>query len=136
MPTSSYNKFNCFVADINNKVHNLGSDTLEVALTNTLPVATQTSVASEITYTNLSARDITTTSSTQTGGTYKLILVNLTLTSSIGDVAPFRYIVIRNKTANKLICWFDYGSSLTLHGANGDILNLVFDGTDGLFTIV
>ena len=35
---ATFNKFNQFVADIANKVHNLGSDTLKVGLTNTAPV--------------------------------------------------------------------------------------------------
>ena len=34
-----YNKFNTFVADVNNKVHNFGSDTFKVILTNVAPVA-------------------------------------------------------------------------------------------------
>jgi hypothetical protein len=38
----SFNKFNAFVADVGNKVHNLGSDTLKIYLTNTAPVATNT----------------------------------------------------------------------------------------------
>ena len=40
---ASYNKFQPFVEHLAEKVHNLGSDTLKVALTNTAPVATQTS---------------------------------------------------------------------------------------------
>ena len=45
MATSSFNKFNSFVEAIAEKVHNLGSDVLEVALTNTAPVATNTVLA-------------------------------------------------------------------------------------------
>ena len=135
---STYNKFNCFVADICNKVHNLASDTLQVALTATAnaPVATNTVLANltQIAYTNLSTQVITTTSSTQTSGTYKLILADLTLTAS-GAVATFQYVAIYNQTStsDSLICWFDYGSAVTL--ANGDQFVIDFDNTNGLLQI-
>lgn len=129
---ASFQKFNVFVADLANKVHNLGSDTLRVALTDTTPTATDTVLQSEISYTNLSTRTITTTSSTQTSGTYKLLLAQLTLTAS-GAVGPFRYVEIYNNTASKLIGWYDYGSEVTL--ANGDTFIVGFDVANGLLQI-
>ena len=135
---ASYNKFNAFVADICNKVHNLGSDTLSIALTasGNAPVATNSVLANltQISYTNLSSRSITPTSSTQTSGTYKLLLPVTTLTAS-GAVATFEYVVVYNSTAgsSNLICWFDYGSSVTL--ANGDQFVVSFDQTNGLLQI-
>ena len=36
---AAFNKFNQFVADTQNKVHDIGSDTLKFMLTNTAPVA-------------------------------------------------------------------------------------------------
>jgi hypothetical protein len=127
--TQAYNKYNCFLADEANKVHNLGSDTLEVALTNTAPAATDTTLNGEVSYTNLSSRDLTTTSSTQTSGLYKLIVADLTLTAT-GNVATFRYVAIRNKTANKLIGWYDYGSSVTM--VSGDQFVVDLDATNGI----
>lgn len=133
---ATYTKFNTFVADIANKVHNLGSDQLKVALTNTLPVNTNTILANitEISYTNISTRNITLTSSVQTSGTYKLIIADLVLTAS-GSVGPFRYAVIYNSTASggPLIAWYDYGSSISL--ANGDTFTLDFDNVNGLLQI-
>jgi len=118
-----------------NKVHNLASDQLKVFLTNSAPSAsnTQLSNITEISYTNLSTRNITTTSSTQSSGTYKLILVDLTLTAS-GSVGPFRYVGVYNDTAtnDELICWYDYGSSVTLN--SGDQFVVDFDGSNGLFS--
>ncbi len=136
---ATYQKFNTFVADICNKVHNLGSDQLTIALTDTVPVNTNTVIANitQISYTNLSSRNITTISSVQTSGTYNLKLTDLTLTASTGAVAQFRYIVIYNSTASggPLIAWYDYGSEINLNGANGDNILIDFDGTNGLLSI-
>ncbi len=136
---ASYNKFQKFVEDVAEKVHNLGADTLTVALcaAGSAPVATNNVLAdlTTISYTNLSSRVLTAASSAHTTGTYKLVINDLTLTASGGAVAAFRYIVIYNDTAasDQLICWFDYGSALTL--ADGETLTLDFDGTQGLLQI-
>jgi len=134
---ATFNKFNAFVADIANKVHNLGADQITVALTNTLPVAGNSVLANitEIVYTNLSARDLTTTSSTQTGGTYSLVLVDLTLTAS-GAVPTFQYVVIYNSTAagGPLIGWYDYGSPITM--ANLETLDIDLTEAQTLLDIV
>lgn len=134
---ATFNKFNSFTEALAEKVHNLGSDTLKVALTNSAPVASNTVLANitEISYTNLSSRTLTVSSSSQTSGTYKLVLADLVLTAS-GSVGPFRYVVIYNDTAtnDELIAWFDYGSALTL--ANTDTLTLDFDASNGLLQLV
>lgn len=133
---ATYTKFNSFTEALAEKVHNLGSDTLKVALTNSAPSAsdTQLSNITEISYTNCSSRTLTVSSSAQTSGTYKLVVSDLVLTAS-GTVGPFRYIVIYNDTAtnDELIAYYDYGSSLTLN--NTDTLTLDFDGTNGLLQI-
>ncbi len=133
---ATFNKFNCFVEDVAEKKHNLGSDQLKVALTNSAPAAANTVLTdiTEISYTNLSSRNITTSSSAQTSGTYKLVLADLVLTAS-GSVGPFRYVVIFNDTASsdELIGWYDYGSAVTL--ANGETFTIDFDGSNGVLTI-
>jgi hypothetical protein len=130
---ATYTKFNSFVEAVAEKSHNLGSDQLTVALTNSAPSAsnTQLSTITEITYTNCSSRNITTSSSSQTSGTYKLVLTDLVLTASGGTVGPFRYVVIYNNTAtnDELIAYYDYGSSITL--ADGETFTIDFDGTNG-----
>lgn len=135
---ATFVKFNSFVEALAEKVHNLGSDTLTVALTNTAPTAstdTQLSNITQISYTNCSARAITTSSSAQTSGTYKLTLADLTLTATGGTVGPFRYVVIYNDTAtnDELIGYYDYGSSITL--ADTETLLIDFDGTNGVLTL-
>lgn len=42
MPGVAFNKFDCFVADVANGKHNLGSDALLVYLTNAAPVVGNT----------------------------------------------------------------------------------------------
>ena len=134
---ASFNKFNTFTKALAEKVHNLGSDSLKVALTNTVPVNTNTQLSNltEISYTNCSARTITTTSSTQSSGTYKLILTDLTLTAA-GTVGPFRYVVLYNDTATnkELIGWYDNGSAVTLNSPDTFLVD--FDGVNGVLQLV
>lgn len=135
---ASFNKFNSFVEAVAEKTHNLGSDSLKIALTNSAPVASNTVLANitEIAYTNLSSRVLTISTSAQTGGTYKLVIADITLTASGGSVGPFRYIVIYNDTAtnDELIGYYDYGSALTLQ--DSDSLLIDFDGTNGVLQLV
>ena len=137
----TYNKINSFVEAICEKKHNLASDQLKVALTNTAPVATN-SVLADLTgvlaTTNLSGANpfnLTTTSSSQTSGTYSLVLVDLTLTAT-GSVGPFRYIAVYNDTAtnDELIGFYDIGSSVTL--ATGESYLLDFSEAQTLLTLV
>jgi hypothetical protein len=144
---ATFNKVNDFVV---NAVHNmdLESDTFVVALSNTapaaetpIPTADGNGVLANVTpiaYTNLSSRTLTTSSSTQTSGTYKLVLDDLTLTSSGGTTGPFRYVYVYNDTvtipADPLVGYYDYGSSLTLQ--DGDSLTLDFSAANGVIQIV
>lgn len=134
----AFNKINSFSEALAEKVHNLGSDLLKIALCDAAhaPVAgnTQLSDLTQISYANLSSRSVTTSASAQASGTYKLTLVDLTLTAS-GAVAPFRHAVLYNDTAanDELIAWFDYGSDLTL--ASGNSFTVDFDGTGGALTL-
>lgn len=119
---AAFNKFNAFVEHLAEGVHNLGSNQLVVALTNTLPTSANSVLAdiTQIAYTNLSSRNVTTSTSSQTGGTYSLVCNDLVLTAS-GAAATFRYVVLYNDTptspADPLIGWYDYGSAVTLANA-------------------
>jgi hypothetical protein len=132
-----FNKFDSFVEAVAEKLHDLGADQLVIALTNSAPIATNTQLSNitQITYTNLSTRNLTRTSSSQTSGLYKLVIADTTLTSTGGSTGPFRYVVIYNDTAanDLLIGWYDYGTSLTLN--SGESLAIDFDGANGLLTI-
>lgn len=137
---ATYQKVNSFVEALAEKVHNLGADTLKIALCATANAPTATSAVlanlTEISYTNLSARTLSVASSAQTSGTYKLVINDLTLTASGGAVAPFQYVVIYNDTATnkEIIGYYDYGSAVTLQ--DGDQFILDFDATTGVIQIV
>lgn len=136
----AFNKFNQFVEDIAKGVHNLATGAITVALTATAnaPVAANSTLSAltQISYTNLSSRVVSTTSCVQTAGLLKLILGDLVLTAS-GTVAAFQYVALYNDTptspADPLIGWYDYGSALTLN--NGETFTIDFDGTNGALTI-
>lgn len=144
----AFNKLNGFVEHLAEKVHDLGADQLVVALSNTAPGSETTpptgataacilANVTQIAYTNLSSRNVTTSASAQTSGTYKLTLTDLVLTSTGGTTGPFRYVYLYNDTptapADPLIGYYDYGSSITL-GA-GETLTIDFDGTNGVLTL-
>jgi hypothetical protein len=138
---ASATKFQSFTEALAEKVHNLGSDTLKVMLSNTAPnAATATKKADliEITAGNgytAGGTAATISSSLQTSGTYKLVLADVVFTASGGSMAAFRYVILYNDTAtnDELICYWDYGSSITL--AAGETFTLDFSATNGALTI-
>ena len=138
---ASFNKFNAFVADVANKVHNLGSDTLKILLTNTAPTSSNavkadvTEIAAGNGYT-AGGNTAALTSSTQSAGLYKLVLGNpATWTASGGSIGPFRYAVLYNSTAGSgnLIGFWDYGSAVTL--ASGETFTVSLDATNGVLQL-
>jgi hypothetical protein len=121
------------------EVANCGTDQFVVALTAAAnaPVATNSVLAdlTQIAYTNLSTRNLTTSSSTHVTGTYSLVLADLVLTAGGGPVATFRYVVIYDDTpaspADPLVCWYDYGGNVTL--ADGETFTIDFGAS--LYTV-
>jgi hypothetical protein len=144
---ATFNKVYGFVEHLAEKMHNLGADQLVVALSNTAPASESTrpdlltancilANVSQISYTNCSSRNLTTSTSAQSSGTYTLVLADLTLTAT-GTVGPFRYVYIYNSSAtlatNPLIGYYDYGSSITL--ASGETFTIDFDNVSGVLTL-
>ena len=86
----------------------LDGDQFLVALSNTAPASeTNPPLANgngilanvtQISYTNLSSRNLTRVESSETAGVYKLDFSDLVLTASGGSVGPFRYIYIVDDT--------------------------------------
>lgn len=130
---ATFNKFNQFVEDLAKKVHNLNSDTLKVALSNTAPIATNAVFAdiTEITAQNgysAGGSAATFSSGAQTSGTYKLVLNDVTFTASGGSFGPFRYVVLYNSTPTSplkpLIGYYDYGTGITITSGNSFTVDL------------
>ena len=132
-------KFNSFTEALAEKVHNLGSDTLKIMLTNTAPTATDTQKTD---ITEISAGNgytaggtaITITASSQTSGTYKLVGNDVVFTAT-GAIGPFRYVVYYNDTAtnDELIQFIDHGSEITL--ANTETFTVDHNASNGILTI-
>tara|TARA_R110000868_G_scaffold55541_9_gene172750 strand:- start:8093 stop:8536 length:444 start_codon:yes stop_codon:yes gene_type:complete len=145
---AAFSKFHSFVEALAEKVHNLGSDTLKVYLTNATPLTTHTvrktnggaqngpeEIAAGNGYT-AGGNTAAVSTSAQTSGTYKLVLGDpATFTASGGSIGPFRYAVLYNDTAtnDELIGFWDYGSAITL--AAGESFAVDFDAGTGVLTL-
>lgn len=140
---AAYNKFNQFPEDLAKGVHNLNTGTLKIALSNTLPVAANATLAA---ITQIGAGNgystggntATFTSGVQTTGTYKLIVADVTFTASGGNMNAFQYAILYNDTptspADPLIAWFDYGTAIIVTSGNSFTVDL--DQVGGLLTLV
>lgn len=139
---ATFSKFQAWTEHVCEGVHDHGADTLKVMLTNTAPVATN-SVKADLTeisagngYT-AGGTQATTSSSSQTTGTYKLVLADVVFTASGGTIGPFQYAVLYNDTptspADPLIGWWDYGSARTLQ--SGESFTVDFNASTGVFTL-
>jgi hypothetical protein len=123
--------FQPFAAAVFNGVHDFATDTLKIALTNIEPVSTYANLSS---ISEIAAGGgystggfaITTTTSTQSAGVYKLILADHTLTAS-GTIAEWRYAVLYNDTAagDPLILWYTFALPINL--ASSDTFPFNFD---------
>lgn len=136
----TFQKFYSFVEAVAEKVHNLGSDTLKVALTNTAPVATNSVLANitQISGTNgytTGGTSATISSSAQTTGVYKLVLADVQFQASGGAMPTFRYAVLYNDTAtnDELIGWWDYGGAVSLQDT--ETFTVDYDATNGVLTL-
>lgn len=141
---ATFNKYNVFVENLAEKVHNLGSDTLKVALTARAPVAATDTVFTDITQIAtgngyLSGGNVASvSSSSQTAGVYRLILNDpAVFTGGPGTMSGFRYVVLYNDTPTSpldpLIGYWDYGSTVTLN--SGETFTVDLDQVLGTITI-
>jgi hypothetical protein len=142
MPNDTFRFFAVFATDHAHGVHNLLENQIVVALTNTEPDTSVDSVIADITqvaYTNLldnpTSRNITITSSSQTGGVYKAVWEDKTLEASGGSVGPFQWVVFYNDSVagDPLIGLLEYPAATTINDTETFSLNI--DETTGIFQI-
>lgn len=149
---AAYVKYNQFVEDLMQKVHDLfgtsGStaDVVKVILSNAAPNVATHVVRADVTelgtangYT--SGGSTIAHATTRASGTVTMNGTNVTFTASGGSIGPFQYIIIYNDTptspADPLIAYWDYGSALTL--LDGESLTIKFNGgaaNGTVFTLV
>lgn len=138
---ATFNKFEQFVEDLADKVHNLSADQLECYLSNATPSASADAVKADLaeisTGNGYTGPQDTQNTGGQTSGTYTLTGTKIVITAS-GSVGPFRYVVLQNTTPTSpldpLIGWWDYGSALTL--ANGETFSILFNNSSTTGTIL
>lgn len=145
MATSAWNKFQDFTEQFTRGVHDFDAHTIKVALTNTAPVATQTTwnvtdhpaPAAANGYT--AGGTATTITISETTGTTTVSGTQVVFTATAGGIGPFRYAVVYNDTATSpadaAIAWLDYGSSITL--GDTETLTVKFNNTSPgtMFTV-
>ena len=120
---------------------NAQTDTWKISLTNSDPVAKTSFVAGtdDLATGNgytAGGNAATVVSATHSAGVYKLVLNSPAIwTASGAGIDPFRYAVLVDATQNVPVGYWDYGSSITLNGANADTFQANLDGTNGVFTV-
>jgi hypothetical protein len=143
MPTAS--KFNDFVRQLCNKEHDMDTDDIRIALTNTAPAGGNSYMSSitQISYAGVlnegtGARALTGKVLSQAAGVAKFVADDISLTGTGAGFGPFQYLVVYNNTpatdaTRGLICSVNYGSSISV--AAGEVFNTDFDQANGIFTI-
>jgi hypothetical protein len=138
---AAFNKFQQFVQDLAEKVHNLSSDQIECYLSNAAPSASGDAVKADMaeigTGNGYTGPQDTQNTGAESGGTYTLTGTKIVITAS-GSIGPFQYVVLFNTTptspADPLIGWWDYGSALTL--LTGETFSIKFNNSDTTGTIL
>jgi hypothetical protein len=137
---ATYNKYTAAVEPLVEGI-NAGSDTWKIALAATVNPADTTFVAGTTDLTTgggytQGGNTATVTTSTQTAGTYKLVLASPTAWTASGAGFSFRYVILYDFTTSNPVGYWDYGSTVTMNGANADTFTVTLDATNGVFQVV
>jgi hypothetical protein len=139
---ATFTKYNLFIDEVAKAGHNLATAVFKGALTNTAPTVASDTVwnttvapapAAANGYT-AGGNTLTTSSAATTAGVFKLVLADTVFTATSGGIGPFRYFIIYNSSAsNKVVGYYDYGSSITL--ADTESFTVDFDNAAGVLTL-
>lgn len=135
---ATYNKVAGAIALLESTI-NAATDQWAFALTNTAPSGTTftagtTDLATAGGYTQGGA-NVTTTSSSESAGTYKLILAAPAVWTASTTGFTFRYVILVDKTTNTNVGYWDNGTSIVMNGANADTFTFTPDAVNGAFTV-
>lgn len=126
-----YNKFQPAIENLFEGI-NAGSDSWVIKLATAVSqvAGTITEVTNGNGYTT-GGNAAATVSSTQSGGTYKLVLSSPSAWTASGAGFTFQYAVLVDSTTGTNVAYWDYGSSQTV--AAGETVTVTLDGTNGVF---
>jgi hypothetical protein len=140
MPTASYVKV-AGALEILQEAANAGSDQWAVALSASIPgtsfVSGTTDLATSGGYT-AGGNNVTTTSSAEAAGTFKLVLADPAVWTATGGGFTFRYAILVNKTVltganGTCVAYWDYGSAQAV--AAGETVTVDLDAANGVYQI-
>ena len=135
MTVASYVKYTAAIEPLLEQI-NSGTDTWKVALASSVNVAdtTFTSGTTDLAtaggYT-AGGNTAAVTSSSQTAGTFKLVLVSPTAWTATGAGFTFRYAILWNSTNSIPVAYWDYGTSQAV--SSGETVTVTLDATNGVF---
>ena len=135
MPTASYVKYTAAIEPLLEGI-NAGTDAWKIALASTVNVADTTftpgttDLATGGGYT-AGGNAASTTTATQTAGTYKLVLASPSVWTATGAGFTFRYAILWDSTTSTPVAYWDYGSSQAV--AAGETVTITLDATNGVF---
>lgn len=136
---ASYNKYTAAIEELLENI-NLQTDQWKIALASTINASdtTFTPGATDIVtgggYTQ-GGNDANLISSSQSGGVYELKLSSPAIWTASGSGFSFRYAILWNSTTNTPVGYWDYGSTVSLNGSNGDTFEVVLDSVNGVFEL-
>jgi len=129
---ATYNGFEDFVLQLGQGAHQLqaAGHTVEAYLTNNAPSASADSIKTDlvgITEQNGYTESDTQNDYTEATGTGTFACTDIVWTASGGSFGALQYAVLFNETqtspVDPLICWWDYGSSITVNDTETFTLN-------------
>jgi len=132
----TFDKVLSFVEYLATEDIDLDGTGLTLAFSNTAINNTATSISgvTQIGYDHMSSRVVVVATSSQTAGTYKLVLTDHVITAG-GTVPAFRYLALydEDSTSDRLIGTYDNGSEVNM--TDNDTFTVDFSSANGALTI-